>query len=238
MDELFSFIIIFISSLIGLIALGLAAGFSPTLYVAQVAMADKEKKHSAYSIAIMAGVIAAIILLILLFQTIRLNTLITFIDTSLHALTVSVLFNMFVGTALLLGGIHYLRTLDNKDTRPKNTKAKQTGGVIGLFGLGFVRTIISISGITATYLAGNIIGDVSGSIIDRLIYTLVFLFATIVPFLAIVLLLRNNPRRLKKITKRFKAWLSQFNYHLIGGLAAIIVGVSIIAINLMIALFY
>jgi cytochrome c biogenesis protein CcdA len=238
MAELLNLIIVFIASLIALAVLGLIAGFSPTLYIAQVAVAAKSAKGIAYSIAIMAGVVTAILLLIVLFQTIHLDTLLTFIDTSVRALTVSVIFNILVGGALIFGGTRYLHHREIPKPNPKKLKAKQAGDIAGIFGLGFARTFVSISGVTATYIAGNVIADVSQGIIERLIYTLLFLVATVVPFAVIIALMRKNPDSLTSITDKVRSWLHRFNYRLIGGVTAIIFGSSIVVINIMMALFY
>ena len=238
MTELLNLIIVFASSLIALSVLGLIAGFSPTLYIAQVAVAAKSKKGIAYSIAIMAGVVAAILLLIVLFQTIHLDTLLTIIDTSVRALTVSVIFNILVGAALVVGGFRYLNHRELPEPNPKKLKAKQAGGALGIFGLGFARTFVSISGVTATYIAGNVIADVSAGFVERIVYSLIFLVATVIPFAGIIMLMRRNPAYLTSLTDTARNWLHRFNYRLVVGAAAIIFGSAIIIFNSMMALFY
>ncbi len=238
MTELLNFVIVFIASIIALVILGLIAGFSPTLYIAQVAVAQKSKKKLAYSIAIMAGVVAAILFLIVLFQTVHLDTLLGIIDTTVRAVLVSVIFNIIIGSALIYGGVHYLRHQEPAKPNPKKLKSKQVGGIAGIFGLGFARTFISLSGITATFIAGNIIADVSVEIIERLIYTVIFLVASVVPFAAIIVLMKKSPTRLEAMIEKSRGWLRRFNYHLIVGVAAIIFGGCIIVFNIMMALFY
>jgi len=239
MTEILNFIIIFITSLIALIVLGLIAGFSPTLYIAQVAVSSKNKKRAhSYSAAIMGGVVTAIVLLIALFQVIHLDTLIAIIGTTVHAVTVSVIFNLLVGIGLIYGGNRYLKK--RKSVEPSQMKLKSTknGGIAGIFGLGFARTLVSVRGVTATFVAGNIIADVSGNILERLIYSVIFLAATVIPFVGIVLIMRKNPTLLATLTNDAKRWLNAFNYQLIVGVAVIIFGSSIIIFNLMMALFY
>ena len=109
MDELASLVIIFISTLISVSVLGIIAGFSPTLYITQITITSKSRKERSYTAALMAGVFAAVFLLIILFQIVNLETLRTFIDTTVRALTVSVIFNAIIGTAFIYGGLWYLR---------------------------------------------------------------------------------------------------------------------------------
>jgi len=235
--DIISALFIFVSTLISVSILGLVAGFSPTLYVAQVAMASKSKHPVTYTISLMAGVLFAILLLIILFQTLHLDTLLSFIDTTVRAVTVSVIFNLLVGAGFIWGGIWYLRN----QHIPKITKksgVKKRGGIISMFGLGFARTFISVTGVTATYIAGNIIANVSIGIIEHIIYTLIFLAASIVPFFGIIIFMQKNPERLLRMTDELRALLHKTNYRLIVGVIAIILGSSIIIFNLMMALFY
>jgi hypothetical protein len=216
--------------------LGLAAGFSPTLYVAQIAMAAKSKHPVTYTVSIMSGVLLAVLVLIILFQTLHLDTLLSFIDTTVNALTVSVIFNVLVGAGFVWGGIWYLNHQHARDIKP--AKVHKTGGIISMFGLGFARTFVSVSGVTAAYIAGNIIANVSIGLLERLVYTLVFFSASIVPFFGIIIYMRKNPARLIKMTRQLRALLEKTNYRLIVGVGAIILGSSIVIFNLMMALFY
>ena len=104
--------------------------------------------------------------------------------------------------------------------------------------LGFTRTFISVSGVTATYIAGNIIANISIGVVEHIIYTLVFFAASIVPFFGIIIYMQKNPERLIGLTNRLRVLLHKSNYRLIVGVGAIILGGSIVIFNLMMALFY
>lgn len=235
--DLIATITIYISTLISVSILGLTAGFSPTLYVAQVAITAKVRRPVAYAASLMAGVLVAVLLLIILFQVIQLDTLLAFIDTTIRAVTLSVIFNMLVGVGFIAGGMWYLRHKDVLKP-PRPSKAKQAGGLASVFGLGFVRTFISISGVTATYFAANIIANISLNLIEQLIFTLIFFAAAIVPFFAIVMYMKKSPERVLKIAEQFRALLRRINYRPVVGVGAIILGVSILIFNLMMVLFY
>lgn len=236
MAELINLVIIFISTIISVSVLGVIAGFSPTLFITQIAITSKSKRERSYTAALMAGVFAAVLLLIILFQVINLDTLLTFIDTTVKALTVSVLFNVVIGASFIYGGIWYLR--HQEIPAPKPSKIKKNGGIAAIFGFGFIRTFLSISGVTATYLAGNIIANVSIEIIERLVYSAMFFAAAVVPFIVINLLMKKNPELLTSLTNRLRGWLRDMNYRLFVGVTAIILGGCIIFFNVMMALFY
>jgi len=236
-DDVISTLIIFISTLVSVSVLGLVAGFSPTLYVTQVAITSKVRRPVAYAAALMSGVLVAVLLLIILFQIVQLDALLHFIDTTVHAVVVSVIFNMIIGGGFIYGGIWYL---NHKEALkgPKPSKSKQTGGLISVFSLGFVRTFVSISGVTATYFAGNIISNVSLDIVERLVFTLVFFGAAIVPFIGIIIYMHKSPERIIKATDQFRALLRRINYRPIVGVGAIILGSAILVFSLMMLLFY
>jgi len=238
MIELLNLVIIFVSTLVSLVVLGLGAGFSPTLYIAQLAVASKGKKDIPYAVALMTGVILAIVILIILFQIVQLDTLLIFIDTNVRALLVSIVFNVFIGASLIVGGFYYLNHQDPPQPKKEKKDLKKAGGIIGIAGLGFIRTFLSISGVTATYIAGNVIASVSGSIAERMVYTAIFLTATVVPFVGIVILTRTSPARLVAITDAARTLIDKLNYRLIVGALAVIFGSSIVIFNLIMALVY
>lgn len=238
MTDLINFVIVFVSTLISLVILGLTAGFSPTLYIAQVALASKSSKATMYTVALMSGVVAAALLLIVLFQIIHLDTLLNYLQSTVQALTVSVVLNILVGAALIYGGFHYLHHREIPKAKNETAKLKKASGYIGLAGLGFMRTFLSVGGVTATYLAGNVIADASAGLGERVVYTLMFLGVTIVPFGIIIFMIRRKPSRLAGITRATRTLLERINYRLIVGGAAIIFGGAIIIFNSMIALFY
>ncbi len=235
MDELVSLIIIFISTIISVSVLGVIAGFSPTLYITQLAITSKSERERSYTTALMTGVLAAVLLLIVIFQVINLDTLRSIIDTAVHALTVSVIFNALVGLAFIYGGLWYLR--HQEITKPKPSKIRD-GGLVAIFGFGFLRTFLSVTGVTATYIAGNIIANVSIGIAERFVYSVIFFAAAVVPFFVISIMMKKNPDRLTSLTNRLRIWLHTINYRLGVGVTAIILGGSIIFFNLMMVLFY
>ncbi|MCD8561612.1 hypothetical protein LRY29_00875 [Candidatus Saccharibacteria bacterium] len=101
-----------------LIILGLVAGFSPTLYAAQVGSGTDSRigRHSMFGL--MAGVLLAAIFLSVLFQFFQLSTLVLFINSTVHALLVNAGFNLLVGMGLIGGGFWYLRHTNIKTEKP------------------------------------------------------------------------------------------------------------------------
>lgn len=253
MDALFSVLTVFVLGIFAVAIAGLVAGFSPTLYIAQAAIVSRSTKKGArrYTYLLMAGVLSAVLLLLIFFQTISLATLTTFIDSSVRALTVSVASNAFVALLFIGFGVFYVRTSeqaesltlrpsksDKKPKKSKVAKAKEAGTLSAAYGLGVGKTFINISGVTAVYVAGNIISSASATILDRLIFTVVFLVATVGPFLWVLYVIDHQPKRLKNIVENIKGRLTKVNYRLTVGIGAILFGVGVLVYNVMMALFY
>lgn len=226
---------VLIGGIIVTILLGLIAGFSPTLYMTQIGLGTKPKGALPYMISIMVGVILSLVVLTVLFQFFHLNTLIDFIDTTINALLVSVIFNIFIGLLLIGGGLWYLR---HRDPEVKPLNAHKKSGYVALISFGFLRTFISISGVTATFVASNIIAEVSPGFIARCILTLIFLAASVIPFVVIILYLKSNPEQLTHFAARVKGLLRRFNYRPVIGVGAILFGSSIVIYNILMAVFY
>lgn len=226
---------ILIGGIIVTVILGLIAGFSPTLYLTQIGIGTHTKKSVSYGISIMAGVVAALIVLTILFQFFHLTTLIAFIDTTLKALLVSVVFNVLVGTTLIIGGIHYLRVRKPELKPPKSFKKSGYAAVISF---GFFRTFVSITGVTATFISSNIISEIGPGIVLRLFLTLFFLAGAILPFVGILFLLKSNPERLARGVSYLKEMAHKLNYRPVLGVGSILFGSSLIIFNVLIAIFY
>lgn len=227
---------ILIGGIVITILLGLVAGFSPTLYITQIKNSARSKVTTSYVTSIMVGVLCALVVLTALFQLFHLNTLLDFIDTTLHALLISVIFNILIGIVLIGGGAWYL---NHKDLEKKSlTRYKKSDSTTVLMRFGLLRTFISISGVTATFIASNIIAEVSPGVISRLILTLIFLTSAVLPFVGILLLMKSRPEMLVSSSLRVKEVLTKLNYRPVIGVGAILFGSSIVIYNVLIAVFY
>lgn len=239
MDALLNLLIVFVLAIIAIVVLGMVAGFSPTLHIAQAAAATKPKDARRYSYALMGGVLVAAILLLSLFQVFNLTTLLKFIDTTINALFVSVFFNVIVGGLFIFAGARYVRSRDTDQAYSATSKpSSKITGSSALFGLGFVKTILSVSGVTAIFIAGNIIASASHSFVENIIFTAVFLVASITPFVLVLVLMQRHPEKIEAIVATVKRRLRRMNYRVTVGMAAVLFGSAIIIYNVMIGLFY
>lgn len=215
--------------------LGVIAGFSPSLYIAQASIGMGTKKTFVTVCSLMIGVVGALVFLTILFQFFHLHTLVKIIDATVRALFVSVIFNVFIGLVLILGGVWYLH---HKESTKKTPAAMSTGSYAALISFGFFRTFLSISGVTATFIASNIIAEASTGIVIRLLLTGLFLASAVVPFTGIIMLVKQNPAFLTRLTGQAKNALKKINYRPVIGFAAIVFGANIVIFNILLALFY
>jgi len=227
---------LFIGGIIVTILLGIVAGFSPTLYITQVGIGLRTKKIIPYMIAIMVGVVGALIALTILFQFFNLNTLLEYLDRSVSVLLVSVIFNMLVGAALIIGGAYYLRHREPK-TKQSSTKATKSS-YAALVGFGFLRKLISVTGVAVTFIASNVIAEASTKLSTQLLLTAIFLISATLPYIGIAQLVKTNPERLEKIVNYTKQLFNKLNYRSVIGVGAILFGAGIVIFNICMIIFY
>lgn len=220
-----------IGAIIAMIILGVIAGFSPTLYVTQVGISTTSKRARSLMIALMAGVLLGIVVLSILFQFFQPSVLHAIIDNAINALFVSIAFNILIGIVFILAGFWYIHKKPNRIEETKKPTIKS--GYWALISLGFFRTFLSISGATATFLASGILSDQQTGIVNRFILSGVFLAAAVAPFLLILITMRRFPSKISTLLDWFKLNLHRFNYKLIIGVAAILVGSGIVIFNVL-----
>jgi len=231
MLEFINLLWIFISAVIAIIILGLLAGFSPTLYIAQIGIATTAKHVRNLMIALMTGVLLGIGVLSVLFQFFQLETLHTVIRSATSALTVSVLFNIIIGIVFIAAGFWYINKKPNRISDIDKPAAKSS--YWALLSLGFFRTFASITGATATFLASGIIAGAKVGIVSQILMTAVFLAASIAPLLLIVATAERYPKKIKRILEWLKAKLQKYNYKIVIGVGGILIGGAIIIFNLL-----
>ena len=234
MADIASGIISLLTTLLAVVLLGIVAGFSPTLFITQATVDVKStKKISPYTIGLVVGVALAIVLLIVLFQFIQPGVLRHFFNTTVRTIVISVIFNGIVGLLLIAGGAWYLTHRNVATKRSGRHTLKKTGGVSAMFSFGFFRTLTSVSGIAATFLAGTIIANSSVHFIEQLLYTLLFLAAAITPFGGIAILMRREDKKVTRTVEYINKQLDRFNYKTVLGIGAVILGCCIVLANVL-----
>jgi hypothetical protein len=234
-----SIVLLLIFSLIGLVCLGFFAGFSPVLYIAQASQTLKSSQRSRYTIALMSGVLLAIVLLMLVFQAANLTSLLQTVSPPATALVLSIVLNSLIGVLFILAGFYSISKRNFQSNHLEDMeRVKNIGTLSAFFGFGFAKTLLSISGATAVFIASNIIAGSTTSLFERTLFTAVFLAASVAPFIAVFYLLQRKSARLQKFIVFTETNLQALNYRATLGVAAIVFGTAIVIFNVMMALFY
>lgn len=213
-----------VETLLALTLLAGTAGFSITLYATQAGIAATPRR----SRALIAGVAAAIVCMLGLFQLLHVDTLISMLDSTARALAVNAIVNTAVGAACLYGGMRYLTAGQPRTVRatPSHTAA------YGLIGFAFLRTFVSLSGLTATFIGGNLISEVSPGIGTHLFLTVLFVAAAIAPLAGIAWLARRYPTLTHRVSGMLRTVLRRVPYRTIIGYSAAVFGGVLIVFQL------
>lgn len=221
-----------IETVFALTILGLAASFSPTLYVAQAGASAKSRKVLRKAYAPLIGVVIALVLLLVIFQFLHLNTLVAVIGSTASALLVSTAVNVLVGAACIYGGV---RLMEGTDNLPRPVGGK-TSGDTALIWLGFVRTFFSVSGLTATFLGANLIAETKTGLFVQSCLTVFFLIVACTPFLAAAYLALRLPGSVSALFAAAGQMAKRLRYRYYVGVAAVLFGLIIIAAQIVRAL--
>ena len=192
--NLIDFIAKLIEIVIALVVLAAFASFSPTLYMAQI---SSRQQRSQTVKALFIGVAAAISLLLIIFQFVQVDTLLTFFGNTQHVLFINGTTLIVLGVLSLYGGLRLFRPMPKAETKNLPSKVNTSK----LAGFAFIKVITKISGLTATFIAATLIAEFSINYPTRISMSLLFIAASLLPFLAIAYLLVKYPAVPEKIVK-------------------------------------
>ena len=239
MTDISSLFILFLLSILGIIVLGVIAGLSPSLFISQSVVESNPKTAKRTIYALLCGVLIAAALLLTVFETFNLTSLLQRTETIEEALLFSVCFNIIIGLLFVFGGLRYLGSRDKPESyQVSDEMIVKLSRRSTLAGFGFTKTFLSISGVTAIFIAANLIATIAHGSTERFVISLVFLGALSAPFIGLHLLMIRSPEKLQTAAAKLKTGLGQFNYRSSVGIAALLFGGAIVIFNMMMALFY
>lgn len=181
-----------ISFIIGLIIIGLTAGFSFVLYATQVAVLGNAKTPLRKGLLLLAGVTSGLLLLTAFFlfvqpETFRISSVweivgeyrTNSVDVVIGLISLSA--GMYV---LLLGQRHRERQSVLVPQPPVQTKGRMGGAA--LFSFGFVRAITRITGVAALLLGVRTIIHATNNLLVGAALIIILLGAAMLPYLVIL----------------------------------------------------
>lgn len=229
MNVVFEALLIILGSSIGLIGLGLVTGFSPVLYLAQVAGAAKSHAPEHAMRGLLLGVLFSTIAMGLLFQFFQPSTLAYFFNTTVTPVILSSSFHVLLGLIFIAIGLRAL--LAKPRIKPISDESPATGAGV-LFGAGFAKTLISPSSVLSIFFATQITIHSAGGLVTQIILALIFLVATLAPFIALYILWQKSPEALEIKTNEIVQRLEFIHYRLLIGLITTASGIIIISLVL------
>lgn len=204
------------------------------LYTTRLVPLSKSSRAKANTIALMTGIVLALISLIVTFQLVQVNTLEAIISSTSKAIVVGVTTNVVIGVLFISGGTWYLvrRRSTLRPSPIKIKKGRNRSHPAFLVGLGFIRTFMTISGVGATYLAATAIADRGPHLLVQSILTVVFLLSALIPFGAIAdFIMHRNRQYFTKIVHAARTLLWRLKYQKIIAIGVIVFGGAIVIIN-------
>lgn len=223
MAVIFESFFIIIGSSLGLLLLGLATGFSPVLYVAQIAGAAQSKRPTHAMRSLIAGVLVGTLLPALLFAFFNPSTLTQLFDMTVKPVIVSAWFQVILGSLFIIAGLWTLATSPRQKKKPVSGASKKGPWV--LFGAGVLRTMTSASGLVSIYFATQILFRSAGGPLTVAIPALIFLIGVLLPFAILYALWQKSPGSLEEKSERLVNRLSRIRYRPVVGTLVTLAGV-------------
>jgi hypothetical protein len=225
---LFTDIFSLIGYILALFGLGLIVGFSPTLYVTHIAVLLQAKHPLRQSMVLLGGVTTAVILLAALSEVIQPGVLRELTRDAVLAVTASKWLSYLLGMAFIAIGWYYL--MPRADT-PKKTKNAALGATSGLYTFGLIKTMASASGFAALLIGVRLINEASANLLAQLMLFAVFLTATILPFIGLLLLRLFRPSAFARVNQRLSK-ISTRSYRVYAGAVLILIGCALIVLEM------
>jgi len=199
---------ILIGTIAGLVALGLVASFSPTLY-ALTAAVSQSKQPVELLRSKLYGIVVGILFLAALFQFFHPDALVNVFNSTVTALVISTWFHILIGGIFIASGILRLQSpVIREATTPPRPQAARGRWATASFG--FIKTSFKLSAVASVFVATRIIFEASPLAIGRLILFCVFIAAALAPFVGLFFLFRRSPRlivRARAHFSRIRRWL-------------------------------
>lgn len=198
-----------LAALVGLVGLGVSMGFSPTLY--DMALRVMIKRRTARDslrglLALTGGLAAASTLLLVVFRAVDPETLIALWRGRAEAFLVRRAVDLVAGVLLLLTAlvaalVWVQRPPKVRKERPRSESYRR------LFAIGFVNTLVGVSGIATMYVTGRVITAASGEWWVRGVLYVDFMVALAGPYLAVGWAWERFPA-LGRTVQRAQHWVS------------------------------
>ncbi|WP_167005091.1 GAP family protein [Mumia sp. ZJ430] len=216
-------------TVLGLVMLGLATGFSPTLIALQVAVLGRSGRVARQGLVVAGGVATGAVALTVLFQLANPETWARVLQGKVESLFVEQTFDEIAGVLFVIAGIWVLRRREQSDDDLPEPRvaSKELARPRELFGFAAVNTVVSVSGAAATYLVVRIAREGDSPVLVQVLVYVGFAAAAALPYL-LMLWARVRVPQLAVYVDRVVAWVRSRSWRRLGGWSLIVVGTFLV----------
>lgn len=221
-----------ISLLIGLLAAGLVAGFSPMLYGMQVAVLGRKKQPTKQALSLIAGVAAGLTLLAIIFlftlpESFRLVSFIPALSSMRTPLLDNMVALLCIGAGIYLFARSQQVPLEKAQPAGGEAAGAKTGNA-ALFGIGFLRAMSRVSGVAALLVGVKMIVAFSGIFLVQASLLVLLLAIALLPYSAIFAAKVWHPVFFMKIRQLLERLKPRYSGRVVGGLL-VLAGLALMA---------
>lgn len=198
-----------LSACVSLLPLGLAMGFSPTLYAYTVRELSTRTPASAAERSVRwatLGLVLGALAQIALFRLVDPETIIGVLRLRVEDVLVTAWVDRVAGAVLLLAGIAALLLLSARRDDPRSSKFPRPEHVTPrhLIAIGMLGTV-GVSDVATAYVAGRMTASASPDLVLELLPLLAFLAVTAAPYLFLAAAWHRVPPLARAVTGAFDA---------------------------------
>ncbi len=226
---IFAALITFVGYALALIALGLAVGFSPTLYITQVGILTRGQHPLRQSALLIAGVASAVVLLALFSDIVQPAVLFSYTHDVLLTVTAERWFDYVFGAVFILTGLYYVHI----PPKPQHPKKPAGSATTSLYVFGLIKTMFSASGFAALLLGTRLIKELTDHLTMQLLLFSTLLSAAALPFAGLLLLHMHRPHTFSRLNRLLER-AATYNYRTFAGMVLCAIGASLITLRLVV----
>lgn len=188
------------SAAVSLLGLGLVMGFTPSLYAVVLHLLAHTPKAATMIRWVTVGMMLGSTLLVVVFRFVDPETLTAALKGRVEELLIRHSVDLTAGSLLLIAAlIEYRRYRTTPFTPHKAPARHDTESPRKMVLLGFINTVVGVSGMATMYITGRVITGASHDIVVDLILYAVFLVGFVGPYLLAAWLWRRFPKAARRI---------------------------------------
>ncbi len=172
-----------LAGVVSVVGLGLVMGFSPTIYALVLRILTRRPHPSRPVHRLTLGMVLGTTLLLIVFRSVDPQTITALVEDRTKELLVRRGVDLTAGILLLvLAGVEFHRWRTRARPQRRRPRRSETDSARHMTTLGFVNTVVGVSGPATMYIAGRLITGLSHHLAVQAAYYALFLAAVVGPY--------------------------------------------------------